>query len=408
MSDTLVASSSGAVHKCALSAIPVDQNRCQELSRVAPHNARGCCASQCASKWRLCIVCVRQGTIGKSAVVIDAHTGLCSFHTRNGKEAHRQPMEPNSELREVPRAKEVLQNIAVATPTLVDEGDDIEIDDSEVGELVLISTDLVHPNPSQPRKYFDPDELRALTESIRKVGQVQPGVINPLESPEGHYKIEDGERRWRACKALGRQYLARVRPAKDERTRYVCSVVANFNRANHTDLEEMEAVYTLVRVHGFKRREVVDAMGRSTAWIQQRLDVWEKVDPRVREFMRPELKKKRLFFTLAHALVHVPRSEQYDLAEQAVQNEWKLRDLQQHAGLSVEKDGGRGARPSDELDILTNGVQGTISKAKSLLAHTPTSLKTLWNRCAPQKRVKIHEEIDRLIEDLKRVKKALS
>jgi len=59
----------------------------------------------------------------------------------------------------------------------------------------------ITPNPFQPRKHFDPQSLRELQTSI-----AQYGVLIPVIVREGraHFQLLAGERRWRACAALGR------------------------------------------------------------------------------------------------------------------------------------------------------------------------------------------------------------
>lgn len=53
----------------------------------------------------------------------------------------------------------------------------------------------------QPRKYFDPEELDLLVESIHSKGLNEPVAVRPLE--DGKYGLLDGERRWRAHQILG-------------------------------------------------------------------------------------------------------------------------------------------------------------------------------------------------------------
>lgn len=62
-------------------------------------------------------------------------------------------------------------------------------------QLTRKPLDWFHPDPTQPRKDFDPEELRALGKSL-KFGQHVPG----LARPDG--TIIDGERRWRAAKLV--------------------------------------------------------------------------------------------------------------------------------------------------------------------------------------------------------------
>ena len=65
----------------------------------------------------------------------------------------------------------------------------------------LLPLQKVEPNPLQPRKSFDPDELQALADSIAMHGIIQPLTVRQL--PSGFYQIIAGERRWRAARLAG-------------------------------------------------------------------------------------------------------------------------------------------------------------------------------------------------------------
>src|SRR6185503_1128577 len=70
------------------------------------------------------------------------------------------------------------------------------------GELILyLPIESIEPNPQQPRRTFDEEDLESLTESIRDQGLLQPIVVRKTE--DSHYQIVAGERRWRAAKRAG-------------------------------------------------------------------------------------------------------------------------------------------------------------------------------------------------------------
>ena len=63
------------------------------------------------------------------------------------------------------------------------------------GRLQHIAVEDIHPNPEQPRKHFDAEALRALADSIRERGVLQPIIVRPDDI--GGYELVAGERRWR-------------------------------------------------------------------------------------------------------------------------------------------------------------------------------------------------------------------
>ena len=66
----------------------------------------------------------------------------------------------------------------------------------------------IEPNPDQPRRDFDPEELEELAESIRTHGVIQPLTVR--EMPNGYYQIIAGERRWRASRLAGLEEIPAV------------------------------------------------------------------------------------------------------------------------------------------------------------------------------------------------------
>lgn len=71
-----------------------------------------------------------------------------------------------------------------------------------------ISLDLIDADPEQPRKEFDKDSLKALSQSIKTHGLLQP--ISVREGEEGRYIINYGERRYKACKMAGMKNIKAI------------------------------------------------------------------------------------------------------------------------------------------------------------------------------------------------------
>ena len=63
-----------------------------------------------------------------------------------------------------------------------------------------VAPDRIQPNPHQPRKAFDDDELVKLAESIRNHGVLQPLLVRAAGDS---FQLIAGERRLRAAQAAG-------------------------------------------------------------------------------------------------------------------------------------------------------------------------------------------------------------
>ena len=116
------------------------------------------------------------------------------------------------------------------------------------GSLVELAIADIRPNPYQPRRDVDPAALEELKASILKAGLLQPVVVRaaPGERASG-YELIAGERRLRACQALGWDRIPAVKRDVDDRT-----------------------VLTLARL--IDRRQVVaDAVGRDRSTVANAL-----------------------------------------------------------------------------------------------------------------------------------------
>ena len=70
----------------------------------------------------------------------------------------------------------------------------------ETGRVIFLPVGSVHPNPRQPRRYFDPQALEELADSIGQYGILQPLTVRRVT---GNYELVAGERRLRAAKMAG-------------------------------------------------------------------------------------------------------------------------------------------------------------------------------------------------------------
>jgi ParB family chromosome partitioning protein len=115
--------------------------------------------------------------------------------------------------------------------------------------VVNIPIARIQRNPRQPRERFDDAALRALADSIRQDGLLQPIVVRAsrtITEPGGIqlYELIAGERRLRAFTLLGRSTIPALVQRVDDRTSAVLALIENVQRE---DLNPME------RAHGLQR-----------------------------------------------------------------------------------------------------------------------------------------------------------
>lgn len=69
------------------------------------------------------------------------------------------------------------------------------------GQVFELPTSFFYPDPDQVRKEFDEHSIFELSESFRLQKQIQPIIVHPKDD-NGRYKIDKGERRWRAAQLI--------------------------------------------------------------------------------------------------------------------------------------------------------------------------------------------------------------
>ncbi|GJM43548.1 MAG: chromosome partitioning protein ParB [Gemmatimonadota bacterium] len=130
------------------------------------------------------------------------------------------------------------------------------------GELVLnLAVSSIHPNPRQPRREFDDDDLATLSESIREQGLLQPVIVRTAGADS--YELIAGERRWRAATQAGFERIpALLRETHDEQM-LPLALIENLVREDLNPIEEALAYESLVEDHGWTQEDVSERVGRS-------------------------------------------------------------------------------------------------------------------------------------------------
>lgn len=136
--------------------------------------------------------------------------------------------------------------------------------------IFWIDVNKIEPNPQQPRRVFDIDELAALTASVREYGVLQPLVVTKreIERPGGfdvRYELIAGERRWRAAKLAGmRDVPVIIRTAEtSERAKLELALIENVQREDLNPMERAQAFSRLVAEFGLMQKDVAERIGKS-------------------------------------------------------------------------------------------------------------------------------------------------
>lgn len=126
----------------------------------------------------------------------------------------------------------------------------------------------IKPCRFQPRQKFDDEALRALSQSIKEKGVLQPLL---LRQQGDSYEIIAGERRWRAAQMADLKTVpAVVKDLTDEEALEI-ALIENLQRENLTPIEEAEGINRLIDEFAYSQEDVSKVVGRSRSYITNSL-----------------------------------------------------------------------------------------------------------------------------------------
>lgn len=126
----------------------------------------------------------------------------------------------------------------------------------------MLRTDEIQNDPTQPRKYFDEEALRDLTQSIRDHGLLQPVLVRRNDS--GPIILVAGERRLRAAKEAGLEQIPAVFTTGNAAE---LGLVENLLRENLTAIEEAEAMNELIARHACSQDKLSQMLSKSPSTV---------------------------------------------------------------------------------------------------------------------------------------------
>lgn len=119
----------------------------------------------------------------------------------------------------------------------------------------------VEPNPDQPRRDFDEEELQALAQSIENHGVIQPLTVRARSN--GYYQIIAGERRWRASRLAGLSEIPAIVMEVDDKKAMELALIENLQRQDLNPVEEAMGYQSLMNDYGLTQEEAAGRVGKS-------------------------------------------------------------------------------------------------------------------------------------------------
>lgn len=134
-----------------------------------------------------------------------------------------------------------------------------------VKELVNeIEVEKIDLNPYQPRTHFDEDALKELSDSIQKLGVIQPITVRAVD---GRYQLISGERRLRAVKLAGLKTVPAFTRTTDDQGMLEMALVENIQREDLNAIEVAISYQRLIDECALTQESLADRVGKKRATI---------------------------------------------------------------------------------------------------------------------------------------------
>jgi len=230
--------------------------------------------------------------------------------------------------------------------------------DKELQEsLRNLNGDDILPNPYQPRRTWDDDDLAELAESIKANGLVQPIIVRPSGAK---YQLIAGERRLRAAKlAMLKSVPALVRQASDTQMLEL-ALIENIHRRDLNPIERAEAYLSYLNKFSLTQAQAAERLGENRSVIANYLRLLE-----LPADIKQMLIDGRLSMGHARAILGLPTDQlRRKLANRALARRLSVRDVERFVQNYVSENGpvraGSEAKPPHIVD-LENQLSGELA-----------------------------------------------
>ena len=106
-----------------------------------------------------------------------------------------------------------------------------------------LALELIQLPPQQPRRYFDPQKMQQLVQSIKEHGIIEPLLVRPGGN---NYELVAGERRYRAAIEVGLEKVPVVIRELTDEEAVQLSLIENLHREDLNPVEETEGILQLL------------------------------------------------------------------------------------------------------------------------------------------------------------------
>ena len=289
-----------------------------------------------------------------------------------------------------------------------------------VKQALEVPVERIRPFEGQPRKHFNPESLRLLSQSFGSIGQIDPILLIRIYDDRRYtHELVDGERRLRSAKLAKKETVLAVEvemqavPGVNPKdVQFIISALSNFGHQEHEPLETAEALWRTQNALKITQAELAQMFGHSVPWVVNHLNLL-KLPVAVRKLMNPEIPEdRRLKPACALVLLGLPGETQLDLAIKGVENRWTRSQMTQAVrqlmrGGQVVKDGMRKRQPKDDFRIIESTLAFLDERLLTISDIPMSSMTNTIQARGPRAKAAMVSTLNRAIDTLVELRSAV-
>ena len=226
-----------------------------------------------------------------------------------------------------------------------------------------LSLDALSPSKYQPRSEFDEDALKALSQSIKEKGVLQPLLVREIEN--GKYEIIAGERRYRASKMAGLSEVPVIIKDMSDKEVLEVALVENLLRENLSAIEEAEGLQRLINEFSHTQEALSQIIGKSRSYVANTLRLLS-LPLSVQKMIKEDT------LTAGHVRPFIGMQNAEDLVQKVVEKGLNVRQAEALAAKAKEP---LSAKAKKSVDVDLKEIEKSLKKKLNMKVKIATNKK---------------------------------
>lgn len=226
-----------------------------------------------------------------------------------------------------------------------------------INRVVLLDTSCIFPNPAQPRKVFEKEELIQLRDSIVANGLLQPLTVRRIT--DKLYELIAGERRLRACQMAEITQVPCIIVDVTEQQSAVYALIENIQRADLNFFEQALGIRTLMDEWGITQAQAAQKLGMAQSTVANKLRLLKLNPEQQHRIMEAGLTERH-----ARALLRLEPEQREQVLTLMIEKQWNVIQADEYIDKVLEESQETEEKPKKFLVVKDVRIFfNTISKA---------------------------------------------